>query len=301
MTKIAEKSEGISLRVLIIGSAGSGKTTLCHKISHMWADQCGLFGEYALVLHCPLRAKEIQEAGDIKSLVQYFYKQPAHLIKQVSQWLSDNEGRGLLILFDGWDEFQSCRKNSFIHDIIEMKILGRCDVIITSRRHASYSLVNNSNINRQFELLGFSDKEIEICISRTLNDDLAAQKLIDELAIRPYVQQLCRIPLLLSLVLFVFDKCDETLPGTSTELYTTFVKMIIQREFTTRQEPFTAKNLQDLFRTSREFQEICEFAYKNLCTASPVLSFHDYEVQDSFSPLALDKRLVWLDYIIQFT
>ena len=50
---------GQSLRVIVDGPPGIGKTTLCHKLLNMWAKGELTHGQYNLVLYCPFRNDKV--------------------------------------------------------------------------------------------------------------------------------------------------------------------------------------------------------------------------------------------------
>ena len=73
MTVKSEKRPVI--KVLIEGGAGIGKTTLCISVSEDWANG-ELFKQFELVLHLPLRMKEVASAGSLTELLKLFHPSP---------------------------------------------------------------------------------------------------------------------------------------------------------------------------------------------------------------------------------
>ena len=168
----------LSLRIVIDGPPGIGKTTLCRKLLNMWSNGTLVPQQYDLVLYCPLRNSKIATATTLADLFEY--KSPK--VSKAVDWLSDREGKGLLIIFDGWDELsEQLRKSSIATSIIHRKQLRHCSVIVTSRSYASISLLEMDNLSRHVQVIGFFKHEISTVIIQTLQQDQKlAQALINE-------------------------------------------------------------------------------------------------------------------------
>ena len=299
----------LSLRVVIDGPPGIGKTTLCRKLLNMWSNGTLVHQQYDLVLYCPLRNSKIAEATTLTDLfVRQRYEVP-----MVAEWFEKRNGKGLLIIFDGWDELsEQLRQSSLAASIICKDQLDQCSVIVTSRSYASSSLLEilMYYLSRYVQVIGFSEEEIPVVIIQTLQkntklaqelidenteewnefsshftttqsskDSQLAVKLINDLKVRNDVQSLCYIPLVCSMVILVYRKEDGHLPTTLTQLYENFILQTIRRHVKRHDiNPRTLGSLSSLpSQFAKPLQEMCQLAYTNLANTRMTFSLHQLQ------------------------
>uniref|UniRef100_A0A1X7U7K7 NACHT domain-containing protein n=1 Tax=Amphimedon queenslandica TaxID=400682 RepID=A0A1X7U7K7_AMPQE len=303
----------LSLRVVIDGPPGIGKTTLCRKLLNMWSNGALVHQQYDLVLYCPLRNSKIATATTLADL---FVRQLKRY-KNVPEWFEERDGEGLLIMFDGWDELsEQLRQSSLAASIICKEKLDQCSVIVTSRSYASSSLLKMHTLSRHVQVIGFSKEEISTVIIQTLQKDIKlAQELIDEnteqdewmklyakykshftttqsskdsqlavklindLKVRNDVQSLCYVPLVCSMVILVYCKEGGHLPTTLTQLYENFILQTIRRHVKRHDiNPHTLGSLSSLpSQLAKPLQEMCQLAYTNL--ANTRMTFPSHQLQ----------------------
>ena len=272
-----------SLTVVVDGPPGIGKTTLCRKLLNLWANGELKHKQYDLVLYCPLRNINIAQANKLEQLLNYNYQCPN--VSMVTEWLERSHGKGLLIIFDGWDELSTqLRQSSLPTKIICKQLLHKCSLIVTSRSYASSSLLKLTSVNKHVQVMGFLEEEINTVIKGTLeNNPQIAQELIDELKIRNDVYTLCYIPLICSIVIHVFE-VNGQLPTTLTKLYENFILQAIRRYVanTGHYDPEDIQSLNEKHLPSNiatSFKEMCQFAYESLKENNPKMTFSSIEIQ----------------------
>ena len=268
-------NSGQSLRVIIDGPPGIGKTTLCRKILNMWA--LGELTQYDLILYCPLRENKVAQAMNLQELLMCNYKHEK--VTEVNKWFQNTHGQNLLLIFDGWDEIsEEKRESSFVNELLMRKELAKCSVLVTSRSYASSSLLKLDKISKHIEVIGFFKDEIETVIKETLDEKLA-ENLIQDLEARGDVQSLCYVPLICSMVVTVYQD-DRKLPTTLTELYEYFILQTIKRHVQNKRATYNIKvnKIGDLEHLPA-FKEMCEFAYINLNAKSVQMTFSESDIE----------------------
>ena len=309
-------NSSLSLRVVIDGPPGIGKTTLCRKLLNMWSNGTLVHQQYDLVLYCPLRNSKIATATTLADLfVRQRYEVP-----MVAEWFEKRNGEGLLIIFDGWDELsEQLRQSSLAASIICKEKLDQCSVTVTSRSYASSSLLKMDTLSRHVQVIGFSEEEISTVIIQTLQKDTKlaqelvhenteqgkmmlkfifkekykshftttqsskdsqlAVKLINDLKVRNDVQSLCYVPLVCSMVILVYCKEGGHLPTTLTRLYENFILQTIRRHVKRHDiNPRTLGSLSSLpSQLAKPLQEMCQLAYTNLANTRMTFSSHQLQ------------------------
>ena len=268
--------DGQSLRVVVDGPPGIGKTTLCRKLLNLWA-KGELKQHYELVLYCPFRDQEIANASTLELLLSNIYD--CTEVSMVTEWILQNHGDQLLIIFDGWDELSiELRQTSLASRIICNKLLRQCSVIVTSRSYASSSLLKLNTISKHIEVKGFSNEEVNNVIQCTL------PQLNKEIEIRNDVQSLCYIPLVCSIVVYVCKSSEGQLPKTLTKLYKKFIVETINRHVEIKQIPAEiAVKLSSLpSPINNIFSKLCKLAYDNLKQNPPKLTFSSSELPEDY-------------------
>ena len=164
-----EEGEKPVRRVLVSGGAGIGKTTLCIAISEDWANG-KLFQQFELLLLLPLCHKKVSSARSLSEVLKLLHRSD-EVCKSVANYLEEEEGENVLILADGWDELDKCKRQegSFLYELANRDLLPFASVIITSRPSASAPL--RDFMDRFVDVLGFNKENIEKFIQSEFTSD----------------------------------------------------------------------------------------------------------------------------------
>ena len=216
--------------ILIEGAPGIGKSLLLKHIAYRWSIQ-EILQKFKLVLLVCLRDPAVQQMSFIDDLLQSFCnrdRRATETASACSDYLSENNGEDLALLFDGYDEYpERLQKNSLIADILKRRMLPRCGLIVSSHPHASVSLRQHATV--KVDILGFTEAEREQYIKESMKGQ--PQK-IDELT--QYLQShltissLCFVPFNLVVLVYLY-KQGNPLPQNSAELYNYFICLTVCR------------------------------------------------------------------------
>jgi hypothetical protein len=132
--------------------------------------------------------------------------------------------------------------------------------------------------------MGFSSDEVKTVIRGTLEEPHLAQKLINDLKVRGDVLSLCYIPLVCSMVIYVYGKLKGQLPTTLTQLYENFILQTIRRHIERNVQSYQPEDIRGLNErdlppdVGRDFKELCQFAYLSLKENNPKMTFSSLEL-----------------------
>ena len=189
---------------------------------------------FDIVVLAYLRDKAIQNATTLADIL------PAHISQsqKVVPQMQSSYGKGVLFIFDGWDEFPSnLMNNSLASNIIrqpESLSLHRSTVLITTRPVSSGNLLHIAD--RRVEILGFTQHQIREYIEKALDgNSIRIQKLFQHLEEHPVIEGYCYIPLHSAILVHIFLTMKGTLPTTLHELFCSLVLCCIVREQATHE------------------------------------------------------------------
>ncbi|XP_071505660.1 NACHT, LRR and PYD domains-containing protein 3-like [Diadema antillarum] len=158
-----------SKRLLIQGEGGVGKTTLCAKIAWDWC-QDRILQDLDMVLLIPLR--DIKNATSIGGIVKtYLSHSNTATKKKIDDYISTNLSR-ILILFDGFDEFDETLSKTSSSDVIRILVSEQyylCKVIVTTRPWRTNEFMMDKSLSETYTFLnveGFNEENLSTYIGR---------------------------------------------------------------------------------------------------------------------------------------
>ena len=186
------------------GAPGIGKSVVVQQIAYEWA-QNNILVKTDLLFLLYFRDPELQNIKSINELMQY------------CKWnLIKNQGKNLVLVFDGYDELPvDANIHSLFKGLLNKSILPDCSIIFTSRPHNTVHL--HHYCDTRIEILGLSDGNRNDFLTKSnlcMDDIDRVNKFFKANAI---INSLCYIPFnMANFLLLVVE--NEDLPKTQTEL-----------------------------------------------------------------------------------
>ena len=206
-------------KVLVEGSAGIGKTSLCISISKDWANG-ELFQEYKLLLLLPLHQEKIALASSLSKLLENFMLQNT---PSIVNHLEESRGEGVLMIADGWDKLGESerREGSFIHNLLFGDTLSLASVLVTSRPTASVPQHRDTCIDRFVEVHGFKKRSLEDYVQSEVQEGASSRLILEQLDYNPLLESMGKVPFICTVICHsLWHTFSKTLPPTMTELST---------------------------------------------------------------------------------
>ena len=226
--------DGQQARCIIVeGIPGIGKSTFSWHLGVCWSQKEILHG-YHLVVLLRLRDESVKNAKNISDLFRH-KEQAAPEHAAVVDWIRSQDGDGVMMVLDGYDELSShLQTSSIFADIIKGEVLPKMTVLVSSRPSANqyfYQLCHSQKC--QFiEVIGFGKEEIQQYVDGALEHN---KELRDQLKYylehHPHIHGLMYVPLNCAIVVQVFRdqmKNKSQPPQTHTELYKLLVKTVLK-------------------------------------------------------------------------
>ena len=170
-----------SFRVLLLASAGCGKTTLLMKYCPlMWVNGELWSGKFDLLICGELRNEEVRCAADIGGLLGGWGRVGLMNVEDrqsLVDFIADHPHRICLIL-DGLDEtqFESC--SNYVKDILRGEELHGVHLILTSRPCDDvFTLCEKYPFHTRLDIVGFLPEDVEKYVRCVLSEEQATELL----------------------------------------------------------------------------------------------------------------------------
>ena len=187
--------------VLVEGAPGVGKTTFAFELCKQWA-RGEILQEWGVVVIIKLRDKRTRTAQTINDLL--IHPDP-EIRDQIAKELVEQNGKGLLMILDGYDELTTKQRESgsVIQWLMSRELLCRATLMVTSRPLATRTLHPNfqQSIDQHIEVLGFTDKNIKEYINSACgNNPELVEDFNEYLSCHPFSSSLMFNPLQCAIV-----------------------------------------------------------------------------------------------------
>ena len=169
--------------VLLVGAAGSGKTTSIEKIAHDWATQAADSPYRDIPLLFALKFRKTGKPVSLGNAIitQLLGNDAGVTVEELERIIRENEEHCWFFL-DGYDEFskpinshdcsgQNC-KDTLI-DLLLFKRLKKCRVLVTTRPHrrSDFDTGCLPKVYVEMEIEGFAEEDVNEYIARFFSSD----------------------------------------------------------------------------------------------------------------------------------
>ena len=222
--------KGKPTRMLVYGRPGIGKSTFCKKAAYDWSKALReILMNFCILLLIKLR--DVCDVGNIRDVLcasKLLASDGPISVDSLYDYMINNQDKVLLIL-DGYDEYNFAEEHSPILAIWKGEQLRDCHVIVTTRQLECDKLRGPSHV--QLEIQGFKSWERKRTYARKF---MASEQDCDEFM--SYLKEkdlydIAEIPLLLLMLCILWkEKHHEGLPKSRADIFTQFIQTMLDHK-----------------------------------------------------------------------
>ena len=241
--------------ILIEGDPGIGKTTVTFQICKKWAENKLLMED--VVFWIPLHHyKSVTTVCELFDKLGY---------PEMMAYAQQNNGKGLVLIFDGWDELpNNLQTASLFHDIIfgTITVFTQSTIIVTSRPTCCDEIAEEvEQTHSYYRILGFDQQKAIAYIKAYFHSDPSTgESLLKFLHSHEYLCQDFHIPISVAIMCFVYHSNDNKIPPTLSRLYEYFVVLCLRSNV-----PDTCAQDLEKFKTIHNVPEKVKPIFHKLC------------------------------------
>ena len=209
-------------------------------------------------------------------------------VKEIARFIITHKGRGALFVFDGYDELSNeMQKKSIICSILNGRLAPQSSFVVTTRPISAESLYHC--VDRRVEISGFGKEEVKKYVTKYFasSNPSAGKKLLSTLSLRPHIERLCYVPLLLLMVCYIvsLDGDSAELPRTLHQLFEYLIILTLNHNLERAGRKERAGSLRDMRRLCLSFDKLTQLALEGILKDTIIFSNLDFEVDSAFHGL----------------
>ncbi|XP_065194986.1 uncharacterized protein LOC135826286 [Sycon ciliatum] len=224
-------SGGRTYRMLVVASAGCGKTFVFTKVApYKWAMK-ELWNQFDLVLTRKLRHKEVRKAKSVCALfgVEELGEFSGEERRVIDDFVRQNPHR-VCVLLDGLDETRISESSGFVCGVLNGEQLEGIRLVVTSRPCVDVlSLSSKKQFDRRVELVGFRQDDVEDYIGKVLKAPDEAAALVAAVRADPHLGSMMATPFLAMQTCKLFHCRNGTLPRCITDIFDMMIIQVAER------------------------------------------------------------------------
>ena len=175
---------------------------------------------------------------------------------------------------------EEIRENSLVRNIIEGRCIPQSSFVVTTRPISAENLYHC--VDRRVEISGFGEEEVEEYITEYFasSNPLAGWQLLRTLSLRPQIQRLCYVPLLLLMVCYIVSLGGDSaeLPRTLHELFELLIILTVNHNLERAGRKERAGSLQDVRRHCPSFDKLAQLALDGIEKDTIIFPDLDFDV-----------------------